>query len=85
LFGVLQIIFIFICVALLAISTAIYLQCLLLTPILPKPLISKNKGGKAMKFKLTVLLAAVVVTAGILLGTSTAEAQSEVICEGTVA
>jgi uncharacterized protein HemY len=38
-----------------------------------------------MKFKLTVLLAAVVVTAGILLGTSTAEAQSEVICEGTVA
>jgi hypothetical protein len=50
-----------------------YLQYLLLTHILPKPLISKNKGGKTMKLKLTVLLATFVVTMGLLLGTSAAQ------------
>jgi hypothetical protein len=34
----------------------------------------KKKGGKIMKFKLTVLLAACVVTMGLLLGTSAAQA-----------
>jgi hypothetical protein len=40
---------------------------------LPKPLILKNKGGKTMKLKLTVLLATFVVTMGLLLGTSAAQ------------
>jgi hypothetical protein len=35
----------------------------------------KNKGGKTMKLKLTVLLATFVVTMGLLLGTSAAQEQ----------
>jgi hypothetical protein len=41
---------------------------------LPKPLILKNKGGMIMKFKPTVIIATVVVTMGLLLGTSAAQA-----------